>query len=55
MFGSFTEEKTLEGRVSIFDILNPQTPNEMFFYWVKDGFFLLGKKPLKEGFQFLIS
>ena len=45
----FIGEKTLEGRVSNFDTLNPPTPNEMtFFLWVKDGFFLW-KKTLEGG------
>ena len=51
----FGWKKTLEGRVSIFDTLNPPTPNEMIFSWPKIDFFLVKKKPLKEGFQFLIS
>ena len=44
----FCGKKTLEGRVSIFDTLNPPTPNEMsFFYGSKMDFF--GWKKTLEG------
>ena len=47
-------KKTLEGRVSILDILNPPPPNEIIFF-IGSNFFTGEKKPLKEGLQFFIS
>ena len=40
-------KKTLEGRVSVFDILNPQTPNEMFFLLGQRWIFFWWKKTLE--------